>query len=259
MSLERVEKGLRRLLSVAAADGDACAPGDLFRYASGEATREEAEAFERHLARCDSCRADLEVFRGLSQQPAATTPARARWREWFSGWRLVPVAAAASALLALGAWRAQSRWTPPEDLLEAKGGYKLHVAVQRGEQRFMGTSGSILKTGDTLGFFYTASADVYLTALVADGTGSIAQAYPAAGQPGKLARGVEQRLAAGAVVQDGASCEWIVAFFSPKPLAVETLRTALARAVARRGPDCALPAISLPAAVDVYLVRRATP
>ena len=254
MSLERIEQGLRQVLSAGEAEGASCPAKDLYRYAAGEATPEEAAAFEQHLAQCASCRADLETFRGLTREEAP--PAKVvRLRAWLTARTLAPLAVAAVGLIAVGLWQAQRAHLG--DPLQIKGGYKLHVAVQRGEQRFTGVSGSVFELGDTLGLFYTAPADAYLTALVADEAGSIAQAYPS-GAPVKLSRGVEQRLPAGAVVEKGTPCEWIVAFFSPEPIAAQTLRAELARAVSRRAPDCTLPPLRLPAAVDVFLLRRAS-
>ncbi|MGC4116291.1 MAG: hypothetical protein QM765_17295 [Myxococcales bacterium] len=96
--------------------------------------------------------------------------------------------------------------------------------------------------------------------LVADETGSITQAFPAAAAaPIRLAKGAEQRLEVGAVVERGTACEWIVGVFGAKPLPAEAVRSALSKAVAGRAQDCTLPNLHLPAAVDVFLLRRSAP
>lgn len=253
-----LEESLRRVLSVQAADGAACDARALYRFASGEASREESAAFERHLSTCEACRADLETFRNLpADAPEPKRGERPSWlQKLLGGWTLVPLAAAAAAaLLVLIVWRPG----PERPELTLKSGYRLHVAVQRGEKRFTATSGSVFELGDTLGLFYTAPDDAYLTVLVADGAGSVTVAYPTGAARARVSKGVEQRLEVGAVVEKGTACEWIVGVFGDKPLAADAAREALKKAVAARGPDCTLPALGLPAAVDVFVLRRTLP
>jgi len=259
---DRLEQSLRHVLSVEAADGGGgggCDARALYRFASGEAGADEASAFERHLATCEGCRAALAPFRPL---PAPMTQPQPQPRESASflrrllgGWTLIPAAAIASVMIAFALWRPG----PDPSGLTIKSGYRLHVAVQRGERRFVATSGSTLELGDTLGLFYTAPEDAYLTVLVADEAGAVTQAFPS-GAAAPLPRGVEQRLEVGAVVERGTACEWIVGVFSARPLAADSARDALKKAVAARAQDCTLPALGLPgAAVDTFLLRRSAP
>ena len=78
MSRDALEKGLGLLLSPDRADGEACAR-DLYRYASGDATPEEAAAFESHLAECRQCREDLEALGSMDESAEAVRRLRV-WR-----------------------------------------------------------------------------------------------------------------------------------------------------------------------------------
>jgi len=94
----------------------------LMRYHDGELAPDERERVAAHVAGCDRCRRTMDGFRQMSQAVADSIPAtvdrvsveeavsaiRARWRRrsWTDdalpvARRLVPVAAAAAAVLAV--------------------------------------------------------------------------------------------------------------------------------------------------------------
>jgi hypothetical protein len=231
LSFEPIEEGLRSLLSPDRADGGVCSL-DLYRYASGDATPEEAAAFEAHLTGCDACREDLDVFRGMT---GAVEPGRP-----VPGWRPAWLAAAALLLcmLVAGLFVALRSGEPGPEF-RIKGPFRIHMAVQRGERRFSASSGGTFRTGDVLGFFYTAPEDGYLVVLFSDQRGKITRVFPVR-EPGWVRAGIQRPLPDGAVLEPGEGCEWIVGFFSQKPSDVEELGEFLRRAVQDRKPDCTL-------------------
>jgi hypothetical protein len=248
LSLETLEKGLGLLLSPDRADGEACAR-DLYRYASGDATPEEAAAFESHLAGCRQCREDLEAFRSL-EEPAEAVRSLRVWRPaWLAAAALLLCVVAVGLFLFL-----RSEGPGPE--FRIKGPFQIHVAVQRGEQRFVAASGDRFEAGDVLGFFYTAPEDGYLSVLFIDSRENITRVFPGR-IPGRVRPGVERPLPDGAVLEPGEGCEWIVGFFSREPADLEELEALLRRAVQDRRPDCTLGPME-PEGVSVHalILRR---
>lgn len=251
MSFSTIEEGLRRLLAPETADGEQCSRA-LYRHVAGEATAEEAEAFEVHLAECLSCREDLASFRSID---AGARPARA-----LSLHRPVwAVAAAAFVLcvLAVGLWFGlRDRDRDVSEGFRIKGPYQVKVAVQRGDESFTASAESVFKSGDVLGFFYTAPEDRYLVILFSDELGQITRVFPA-GPLVQMPAGVERPLPDGAVLEPGSGCEWIVAFFCKEPVEVNVLNDLLRRAVEARKPGCILGAIELDdASLQVVVLRR---
>jgi len=252
-----IEDALRVLLGPDAADEvGGCARGrDLHRYASGNASEEEVRSFEEHLATCPGCREDLAAIHHLAEaEVAGSVSWLERVRGLFSLRLLVPIAATAALALALVVWH-RSGEREDAGRFQVKSGFKLHVAVLRDGQGFVGTSGEEFAPGDSFNFFYTSPQPGYLVVLLADEKGGIARAFPSEATE-RLPQGVEARLAAGAVLDlEGTPCEWIVGFFSEEPLPQRELEAALARAIARRGADCRLPPLEVEAASDVFVVR----
>ncbi|MBI5544628.1 MAG: zf-HC2 domain-containing protein [Deltaproteobacteria bacterium] len=253
-----IEEGLALLLGPDAADGGPCRGRDLHRYASGSGSPEQSRAFEAHLRTCSECREDLQALRrweAMSQEPADSL--LARLRRALSSWTLAPVGALAAMLLVgLALWRAIPDQRKSGAAFQIKSGYRLHVGVLRGDQALVGKSGDLFQPGDVLSFFYTAPEASYLTVLLADESDNVSRAFPETVAQ-QLPAGVEARLAASAALdRQGTPCEWVVAAFSPQPLEESLLRAQLREAISHRKADCALPPLEVPAAVDVFLVRR---
>lgn len=248
MSPEALEKGLGLLLSPDRADGEACAR-DLYRYASGDATPDEAVAFETHLAECRRCRADLEAFRRMDES-AAAVPSLPVWRPaWLAAAVLLLCVLVVGLFVFL-------RSGEPRPEFRIKGPFRIHVAVQRGERRFVAASGDRFEAGDVLGFFYTAPEDGYLSVLFIDSQGKITWVFPAR-PPGRVLSGVERPLPDGAVLEPGKGCEWIVGFFSREPADLEEFETLLRRAVQERRPDCTLGPMELEGvSIHALILRR---
>jgi hypothetical protein len=252
MDFTTLEKGLRELLEPERPDG-ACGP-TLYRFASGEASAQEAAAFEAHLAGCPACRVDLAALQAEDRQVAAQ-PVR------FFGfrWSWLVAGAAVAAMLLITLWLVGiPKLSQKEhgDGFLIKGPYQLQLAVQRGDRRFVGASGSRFETGDVLGLFYTAPEERWLVVFFSDAGGNISQVFPG-GAPVKVPAGVERPLPDGAVLEPGEGCEWLVALFSTEPLDTEQARRALRRAVRDRDGSCTLAPLGLDdAAVSVLVLRR---
>jgi anti-sigma factor RsiW len=243
---ESLESDLRQLMAPSR-DSTLCgASADFFRYASGQLSAAERETFEPHLATCDECREDLRLLR--TTDVAAQVDRASLWRNVFRLMALPLVASTAAIALFVVGVREQT-----EPALVAKGGYKLHVAVDRSGERFRIRPGEALRRGDRLGFFYSAPMETHLAILIADTGGAPAVSFATDGSAA-LEAGTELRLAAGAVVEERTGCEWIVAFFSPTPPQVSNLKIALQDAVARRGRNCELGHLSVPGTIDVFNV-----
>ena len=259
MTYGRIEESLRVLLSPAAADGSACPTSDFYRYAAGEATPDEARAFEVHRASCRDCQSDLAVFRG---GPLARAPHAAfsnAWRFLALGWRLAPALAAVLVVVGLGVWRIHGLEESTEGELRVKGGYRLHVAVESGTERFIATSGDSVQPGDVLGFFYSAPRPTHLVLLAADERGEVSPAY-ATSKENRLAAGAELRLAAGAVVEEGGSCEWLFAFFSPSPIDIASLREPVRQSVRAAAAGCVHPHLVVPGmTIDALVLKKRKP
>lgn len=234
---------------------------------AGRAAPEVAAVAEEHLSRCPSCRAAMLTLGRLASDgtlgPLPTldglkSPPRRRHRVRAS--RLQRHAAAAGVALLLGAglyWRLASRPDGTQDApLSVKGeADELHVAVQRGGDRFRLRPGAELKTGDTLGFFYSAEEKGYLAVFGVDESGETATLYPAGEtHSAPVSSGRQAPLPDGAVVGEGEGCEWFVAVFSEVSLDLEALRRAIADG--ESGEDCRL-ALRIPGARTVFVLPYA--
>jgi hypothetical protein len=232
-SPSRLEQGLRSLLRPDSADAAECSAA-LYSYAAGEATSEEASAFEAHLSTCEACRQDLATFEALGSSRSAASPRR---RSLWPRWLLIgaPAAVAATLCIIIVARFLQTRPEPAAGgRLQIKGGFQLQVAVKRGAREFVATPGQELRAGDLLGLFYTAPARTFLVVLFADSEGAISIGYPATGQPQQLPAAEQAPLPDGAVVEGDSGCEWIVALFDRQRPDVERLTEALRQAITLR-------------------------
>lgn len=188
---------------------------ELFRYAANDMTAEERQAFAQNLTDNSTKRALLafdEVADIWDEAPAE------RERSWLATLlrpRFVGIAAAvatcgvvlALALPQLPFWGSQP--------LRAKGGFQLHMAVERSGKTFRFFNGDQLKNGDRVGFFYSGPENAYLAVLYGDSEGNFVQLFPAqANNSAEIEPGSEIRLPDGAVISPGQGCEWVVGVFS---------------------------------------------
>jgi len=229
-------------------------------YAAGELAAEERAQVETHLSSCDGCKAALRAYDEVDDLWSAplSDPAPSpveRLRAWLSAPRLlVPAAAAAAAAVALFVWLPDA---PDDEGLHAKGGYTLHVAVERRGHAFRLIDGARLEDGDHLGFFYTASGEINLTVLYLDDAGELVRLFPALSQESAaLEAGHQVRLPDGALISPGEGCEWVIGIFSRRPVgAVEAEVAARQMWQARQG--CRLGEVKLDQAeVQVLGVQR---
>jgi hypothetical protein len=250
---ERLQLGLKRLLDPRFDDGDDCALS-LYRFAAGEASRDEERVFRQHLAQCAQCQENLELLRQWDQEQSrlAAHQKTAGPLRLF-GLVLGPLAIAATLLMLV----LRPSIAPDGDAqYKIKGTYALHVAVQRGTQRFGGVSGADFAAGDVLGFFYTAPKAGYMYLMFADEADTVSTIYPT-GRPVLLPAGVEVALPNGAVLEPGHGCEWIVAVFSSQAVELEDIKQALLQALAVRGEGCQMAPLPIDnVSVDVFVLKR---
>ena len=232
-------------VALGAADAGRCdRDEDLASYAAGDLDPQQALAFENHLADCADCSADLAQFEATGElwrtTPEEPVPDRGRWR-LFGGWNLAPsFGAGALAVAAAMFWvvptAPPANDGPPSVRLLPKGGNQLIVAVERHGEAFRGVPGGRLFDGDRLGFFYTAPQPTHLMLFHADTAGEITRLFPVGGdRSAGVAAGTKAPLPDGALLSPSPrGCEWIVAFFSPQPLAGADATAAVEQMLAGR-------------------------
>jgi hypothetical protein len=116
----------------------------------------------------------------------------------------------------------------------------LTVGVKRDGQTFVASPLQVLKTGDRVGFFYTASKSGYLAVVNRDGMGTASVMFPnGALSSARIDAGKEIPIPDGAVVERGKACEWIVAVFSDEPMQLEKIKSTVENA-RPNGENCEL-------------------
>jgi hypothetical protein len=237
----------RRLSSYYARFDQGC--GDtvaLARYAADDLTAAERREFEIHLGLCSDCRADLEVFTSVEEIWDAGEPAPEGIIDRLLGFWTLPRLALAASAAVLALILVLVPLGPPEEerILVPKGTWQLHVAAERSGHTFRVVDGSVLQTGDQLGFFYTAERPGYLMILYADEEGEIIRLYPALKpHSAAAAEGKNIRIPDGAELSPGEGCEWVVGLFSDRPLTGDSAREAIGRMLGER-KGCRLEASS---------------
>jgi hypothetical protein len=228
-------------------DRDRCADAvALARYAADDLSAAERLEFEDHFNQCSECRADLESFTSVADIWDAGEPAPEGILARLLGfWSLPRLALAASAaVLALVLVLVPFGPREKERVLVPKGTWQLHVAAERSGHTFRVQDGSILQTGDQLGFFYTAERPGYLMILYADEEGEIVRLFPALKpQSAIAAEGKNIRIPDGAELSPGEGCEWVLGLFSDQPFTGDQAREAVGRMLGER-KGCRLDASS---------------
>jgi hypothetical protein len=207
---------------------------DLARYAADDMTESERAAFEPHLHKCPACQASLDEYARLGgvweETPEQRKPALSEWlfgpgrMRWMLGAASAAILALVLMLVPFGTREGQ------EGLLRPKGYWKLHAAAERNGKTFRVADGSVLETGDRLGFFYTSEKKGHLMILYMEESGRIVRLYPArSAASGRITIGKNVRIPDGAVLSPGSGCEWIVGLFSEKPLSVDLAKKSVSR------------------------------
>jgi hypothetical protein len=220
-------------------------------HLAGELDPAGAAAFQTHLVGCKECQADLhELERSKAAWEAAPVPAVLRFP---SRLRLfLPVAGALAAALIAFFFYAQS----PENPLRPKGSWTLEVAAQRQGKQFLAPSGTLLHSGDSLGFFYSSPRDGYLMLLYADAHDAPVRLFPAQGRASaKVQAGERVSVPDGAVLSPGTGCEWIIGFFTRRPLATDEAASIAQRMVSTR-QGCTLGTAGAQIEAQVVTVNR---
>ena len=216
------------------------------RVIAGKASPEEMETVSAHLSSCDDCR-EAVLSLGRLTATGAIAPLCDPKVYWTAGvgqrgLRIVSakirVIAAAAAVIAV-VCGAYFLWTPRgkgitegSQTLTIKGAEDaLFAAVERGITQFTLRPHDRLEVGDRIGLFYSAKRDGYVAVLALDGEGNVTRVYPSEGfVSASIASAERASLSTGALVQEGNGCEWLVAVFSDRPLDLDSLAFAVAKA-----------------------------
>jgi hypothetical protein len=202
---------------------------------SGLADDETRKRVDRHLAECPACREILLLFHQTTEESQRSTgdnivSLNEKREQRKRLWRPISLSAAALLLGAVSLFLLTETKlsTPTEDRFVTKGhrdGFT--VAVRRGQKAFTAKHLEELKTGDNLGFFYSASTPGYLAVLNRDTSGKTAVLFPGEGVNSQaIEAGETISLPDGAVVEEGTACEWVIAVFSENPIPLELITSA---------------------------------
>ncbi len=203
-----------------AAPGCCAQEAMLASYSAGELGADERATFETHLRGCDACSADMAQFERLGPLWDAPAQNRAnRLAALLSRIRPIWLVAAVAVCAAIAVAPA----LVDSDKLRAKGedvpGFALDVAVQRDGAAFRAKPGATLRTGDRLGFFYSATVPGHLAIFYADESPHFERVFPAnEARSAPIAAGRDVPVPDGALLVDGVGCEWVIGFFSRAPL-----------------------------------------
>ncbi len=214
-------------------------------------------AAAHHLAGCADCRETLLVYGSLQASTRHVPEAAPSAGDALKRWRRPVVAVwAGVAAVAAAVLVVSLNFVGSDTVLQVKGvDYGMNMAVQRGTERFTLQPGESVETGDHLGLFYSAPERTFLAVFSVDRDGKSSLLFPVGGQTSaSVEPAVQSPLPDGAVVREGSACEWIVAVFSERPLAVSALGQALLGA--RRAPACTLDPTIPNARVVVAPVRQ---
>lgn len=137
---------------------------------------------------------------------------------------------------------------------------QLHVAVQRGPNRFTVNPGDPLKTGDIIGLFYSTDSPGHLAIVHLDEQRVVTPLYPGIGKASAQIRpGDKVALPDSAVLEEGEGCEWFIAVFSDEPIALESLGNSLRQSASftRADPACKLRAsVDGARSIQVFEIKR---
>ncbi|MFL5442073.1 MAG: hypothetical protein ACJ79W_23225 [Myxococcales bacterium] len=224
----------------------------------------EQDGSSAHVHGCERCRSRLELFEAVAtsaavrrvvDRVATRTPAHA---SFFHRYRFrlrlgIAGACAAAAAIALVAVRPTS--PPPPDDVRIKG-TSLAFFRQRAGAVTHGVSGESFQPGDALRFVVSSGSPGYFFLVGVLPSGEVVAYHPYGGTKSvPIAGGREITLPGSLVLDESKGIEYFGGLFSPEPLALEEVRTAVRRALER---DSALPAqgLDLPATQHWIVIRK---
>lgn len=221
-----------------------CAPA-LLTVIEGRATAAEHAAVLAHARTCVQCQASLDEVDETPLIPSQTARA----------WRPLLWAAAGIAIAIGGALLYRDSPQPEAPTLLAKGGWRLHVAVDRGSRPVRLGADEALRPGDRFGLFYDVDAPGFVVAVYVDAEQRITPLGPPGGHRVDASTG--GKLPIGATIGPVSDCEFVVGLYSP-----ELIDSALARDIVedmlKTASDCQLgplPESARPIQVDIRRVR----
>jgi uncharacterized protein (DUF433 family) len=184
-----------------------------------------------HLKDCELCRESVGLYSQMadSREPsgnanaysnrfARVLPRRILWS--VAAALVVGICAGIGAVIWHGTGEANI-----DAVLTPKGAmFDLEIAVSRNGAAFPLRHGETVRTGDQLGFFYSASRNAHLALFHVDGTGKVSVLYPTdSSRTRSVLAGTRIPLKDGAIVTPATTCEWTVAIFTGKEMSVSTL------------------------------------
>lgn len=215
---------------------------DLDRLASGDTSPALWARIEAHVPTCVHCADALAFFveeRLDSGQPieraappVMTLPKPRLW--------IVPLALAASLLIAAGITAIVAQWAPaptltakgdPDTIPPADALFVVRVHPDGVPERL--EPGDQVSEGDRLGLIYSIERDAHLLVFSVDREAPPTLIFPLNDRPPNVSAGLEKPLDVGARVgppplrRELSTCEWLVGVFSDSPLDVDAVRSNL--------------------------------
>lgn len=190
----------------------------------------QEERVTHHVDGCAECRGYVDALRTANEaflkakppelflrqldRREAAAPKRSTWWRWLIA--AVPVAAAAIALVLV----------PTDDGILLKGGAGFRVAALPSgatEPKLLGPDAHVA-AGDSLRFGFESETDGHLLVLERDGTGATSVFWPYNADTSGPVAAHRREFLTGSVELDAApGPEWLVAIFSPRPIAAGPL------------------------------------
>jgi hypothetical protein len=197
-----------------------------------------------HLASCARCRARAEEdqavrerFAGRIERMLAATRHRGRaWRRWLAVKLVVPVMAAAAAILVLARPGTQpSATSSSDDDLGIKGGPVFQVYALHQHQVVAVSDGSVLAPGDEIRFAVTPQGWTHVLIASLDGAGNVTIYYPYnADRSAAIEPRARTELPGSIVLDDAPGPERLFAVFSRSPILASDVTVQLRSFAARR-------------------------
>ena len=200
-----------------------------------------------HLKNCEQCRESVGLYSQMADLRESSGNANA-YSHRFTRVRSRRILWSVAAVLMVGIcagigaviWHETGEANRDAVLIPKGAMFDLEIAVSRDGAAFPLRPDEVVKTGDRLGFFYSASRNAHLALFHVDGTGKVSVLYPTdSDRTRSIQVGTRIPLKDGAIVTPATTCEWTVAIFTGKEMSVSTLGGHLADGLTI-SDDCAL-------------------
>lgn len=200
-----------------------------------------------HLKKCELCQESVGLYSKMADSRDSTGNANAqskglaRVRSRRMLWSVAAVLVV-GICIGIGAaiWHGTGETNGYAVLIPKGAMFDLEIAVSRNGAAFPLRAGEAVKTGDQLGFFYSASRNAHLALFHVDGTGKVSVLYPTdSDRTRSVVAGTRIPLKDGAIVTPATTCEWTVAIFTGKEMSVSILGGHLADGL-NISDDCTL-------------------